>query len=131
MIRTGSDKLYNNKKRIENLDLQRAIAILLVIFYHIPQLLLPNLFNRYSNLFEVGSFGVDMFFILSGFLISGLYYGSKDFNKQNMFLFWIKRFLRTYPPYLIMILFFFFITSTIKHNQHFEIGYLFFTTIQH
>ena len=115
----------NKKQRIDNLDLYRAVAILVVIYHHISQMLLPNYFND-GYLYDLGRFGVEMFFILSGFLISGLFYNAKDFKHQNMFLFWVKRFLRTYPPYIIMLMISFLTVKMIRKDTHFDFGYLFF-----
>ena len=57
--------------RNEVLDFLRALAITLVICYHVVQmspLPLPNL----AAVTRWGQYGVDLFFVLSGWLIGGL-----------------------------------------------------------
>jgi peptidoglycan/LPS O-acetylase OafA/YrhL len=55
--------------RIKRLDILRGVAVLLVVTGHAG--LLP----------KVGCAGVDLFFVLSGFLISGLLYS--EFKKRG------------------------------------------------
>lgn len=80
--------------RDKRLDVLRAVAIFLVLFLHAG---LP-LFRR------MGWTGVDLFFVLSGFLISGLLFseykrrGSISFKR-----FFIRRGLKIYPSFYFMI----------------------------
>jgi len=53
--------------RNQCLDVLRGVAIILVLLCHYSQAL-----GLGSALLEVGGCGVDLFFVLSGFLISGL-----------------------------------------------------------
>ena len=108
-------------KRIINLDLFRAIAILFVIFFHTTQMYAGKQF--YTNYYIWGKFGVEFFFVLSGFLVGGLFY--KQTIKVNLFRFWMLRFLRTYPPYIIALLLSYFAVFH-SRNEHFNIGYLIF-----
>jgi peptidoglycan/LPS O-acetylase OafA/YrhL len=85
--------------RNQSLDVLRCIAILLVLAAHVPY---------YQHLAQLGWIGVDLFFVLSGFLISGLLFsefkssGGIDFPR-----FFIRRGLKIWPP------FFFFVTWVI------------------
>ena len=47
-------------ERIESIDFFRGLAVLLVIFYH------------YKNMIPYGYLGVDLFFIISGYLVGGV-----------------------------------------------------------
>ena len=58
------------KSRIVGLDLLRAIAIILVISSHSTYLLFPTSKNLLLSIIRgFGAIGVDLFFVLSGFLI--------------------------------------------------------------
>ncbi|RNL51140.1 acyltransferase family protein [Pedobacter jejuensis] len=106
--------------RILNLDLFRSFAIIFVLYFHISQMILGDYFND-KNIFIIGKYGVNMFFVLSGFLIGGMFYRDKQ---VNAFKFWIKRFLRTYPPYLVVLLVSW-LAVWISRKEHFDVGYLF------
>lgn len=109
-------------KRVANLDLFRCIAILAVIYFHVSQ---RFYFDYYSNksFIHIGKYGVELFFVLSGFLIGGLYY--RYASHVSLVKFWLQRFLRTYPPYLVTLLLSFFAAYKSKHLS-FDYGYLFF-----
>lgn len=82
-------------KRLIELDFLRGIAIILVLFRHIP--LTPYTQN-------MGWIGVDLFFVLSGFLVSGLLF--KEFLKYgniNAKLFLIRRGFKIYPIYYLSL----------------------------
>ncbi|MDO7135401.1 acyltransferase family protein [Algibacter lectus] len=84
------------KKRLQSLDFLRAIAIVLVLFRH------KYLFDFTIKL---GWIGVDLFFVLSGFLVSGLLF--REYNKQgdfNVKLFLIRRGFKIYPIYYLSFL---------------------------
>lgn len=81
--------------RISGLDLLRGIAILLVIFRH----------GDISNVVaEFGWLGVDLFFVLSGFLVSGLLF--REYLKSGRVRvgrFLIRRGFKIYPGYYIFV----------------------------
>ena len=82
--------------RLRELDFLRGIAIILVLLRHIP------LFSFTENM---GWIGVDLFFVLSGFLVSGLLF--KEFLKFGNIrpkLFLIRRGFKIYPIYYIFYL---------------------------
>jgi len=86
------------KNRLQSLDFLRAIAIVLVIFRH-----------KYLYDFTVtlGWIGVDLFFVLSGFLVSGLLF--REYKKHGNFkakLFLIRRGFKIYPIYYLSFLFY-------------------------
>jgi peptidoglycan/LPS O-acetylase OafA/YrhL len=119
-----SEKL--SSKRIVNLDLIRAIAICVVVIYHTVQMVGRDGFISLSKFTHLGQYGVDLFFVLSGFLIGNLYWhelienGTVDIKR-----FILRRILRTYPPYLIALILSF-IPVWINRHQSFDFGYLFF-----
>ena len=95
---------------IKGLDGLRAIAILLVMFGHISSSLnwpVESAFQKPFNLLtNMGWVGVQLFFVLSGFLITQILL--KDRAKPNYFKnFYIRRSLRIFPIYYLTLLFFF------------------------
>ncbi len=82
--------------RIVGLDILRSVAILLVLFRH------SQLFT--NPLFDFGWLGVDLFFVLSGFLVSGLIFKEyKRRNKLNIKRFLIRRGFKIYPAFYIFL----------------------------
>lgn len=72
----------------------------MVIFYHGTQML-PEANAQLMRVAHFGAYGVDLFFILSGWLIGGIFWKaqlSKD--GAELFSFWARRWMRTIPPYL-------------------------------
>ncbi len=91
-------------KRDPNLDLLRAAAVTAVVAAHLP-VLSPVHRPMLLAVTWAGQFGVDLFFVLSGWLISGLYYrdrGSGHFGGWARFV--ARRALRTVPPYYAALL---------------------------
>lgn len=100
--------LEHKKERILGLDLMRTTAILLVVFHHGFAIL--------SFQFIPLPDGVDIFFVLSGFLIGGIIIKSLEKNKgftlHDLKVFWFRRWFRTLPAYwftlfLNVVLYFF------------------------
>lgn len=107
----------DNDKRVFGLDVFRALAILIVILGHANQFLMPWASTPIFKSVTIGTVisipftfvdGVDLFFALSGFLIGGILL--KQFRKEPVFgrkelvNFWMRRWLRTLPAYLIILL---------------------------
>jgi len=87
-------------KRLREIDFLRGIAILLVFFRH------KELF---SSLTKMGWIGVDLFFVISGFLVSGLLFKEyKRFGSINVKLFLIRRGFKIYPIYYLSYIFYLF-----------------------
>jgi len=79
------------------LDVLRGLAISIVVFYH----------NFGSvSFFRFGWLGVDLFFALSGFPITDLLLNSRD-NKYYFRNFYIRRILRIFPIYYLVLIIFF------------------------
>ncbi|MDB2447107.1 acyltransferase, partial [bacterium] len=82
-----------SKNYIRNLDGIRAISVLAVIFFHFAPSVFPN-----------GYLGVDVFFILSGYLIIGKILERIKANNFSYLSFLSNRLHRLYPSYLLTIL---------------------------
>lgn len=96
-----------NDKRIFGLDVIRALAILLVLFSHAYYLVDSSnpLVISLSGL--AGFAGVELFFVLSGYLIGSILlrqYASADFSLKYMFFFLKRRWFRTLPNYYLILL---------------------------
>lgn len=95
-----------NTNRLYGLDTLRAIAIIIVLIYHYKVVVSSE--NLFGFMSQLGWAGVDLFFVLSGYLIgnqilSALAKG-QDFSLR---LFYIRRFLRTLPNYYFVLALYF------------------------
>src|SRR5262245_5250047 len=83
-------------KRITELDGLRAIAVILVFLNHYaPVESLPWL----QPIRRVGWIGVDIFFVLSGFLITGILLDTRCSKTGYYKSFYVRRSLRIFPLY--------------------------------
>lgn len=94
-------------QRIQQLDILRAVAVFLVFGNHMtvcpPEV--SVIFNKITSIWYRGGWiGVDLFFVLSGFLVSGLLF--REYQKQgelNLKRFLIRRGFKIYPSFWILI----------------------------
>lgn len=105
MIESDNTEITSSK-RIFGLDFMRAIAIIAVLSSHIlwiyPEQ--KNLLTQFCVLF--GFLGVEIFFVLSGFLIGSILYHlyvNDDFNRDKVFYFLKRRWFRTLPNYYLFL----------------------------
>ncbi len=96
-------------KRYTEIDGLRAVAAFMVIWCHAAELArsisLPGAFTQhYTHAMTLGSSGVTLFFIISGFLITGILIDTRD-QKNKYKNFYIRRTLRIWPLYFLGILF--------------------------
>ena len=91
----------SDKHKLLGLDHLRAFAICYVVLFHYRQFGHPDWVNKVG---DFGWTGVDLFFVLSGFLISGQLFATiAKGGAISMKEFFTKRFFRIIPPYLVMI----------------------------
>lgn len=91
-----------------DIDGLRAIAVIIVILFH---------FNT-TGLFSGGFIGVDIFFVISGYLITGLIYNRLLKNNFSYIDFISSRIGRLYPALIVIILISLFIGFFIYSNAY-------------
>jgi peptidoglycan/LPS O-acetylase OafA/YrhL len=96
---------HTENKKLSGLDHLRALAITLVFLYHY------QLFEHPAWISQAGSFGwtgVDLFFVLSGYLIAGQLFSRIAQNKSLAIgEFYFKRVFRIIPAYLVVVTLYF------------------------
>ena len=99
-----------NSSRVPQLDILRAVAVLLVIAHH-------------AHWFQPGWIGVDLFFVLSGFLVSGLLFRElRDTNSLAIGRFFVRRGFKIYPAFYSLVAVM--VLASPRHNYLPEILFL-------
>lgn len=84
------------KRQLHGLDLVRGLAAIVVLIYHVD-----FMFGLRGQLMPGGYLAVDLFFILSGFVIAYNYEASLATRKIGLFQLAVRRFGRLYPLYAL------------------------------
>jgi peptidoglycan/LPS O-acetylase OafA/YrhL len=96
----NAENRLRSPNRLPGLDTLRALAILVVMVFHL-QRLLPDIFHPIAR---YGWMGVDLFFVLSGYLIgSQLLKPVRDGKHLSLLDFYRKRAYRILPVYLVVL----------------------------
>lgn len=94
----------DDRSEIKPLTSLRGIAALWVLFHHITEIEGSKASIKFDSFFlkivDSGWFGVDIFFILSGHILTRTYF----YRKETLKNFYIRRFARIYPLYIISII---------------------------
>lgn len=77
-----------------DIDGLRALAVLLVVGFH-----------AFPGIFHGGFIGVDIFFVISGFLISSIVYNELDAKSFSFKDFYARRIRRIFPPLIPVFMF--------------------------
>ncbi|QSQ10924.1 acyltransferase family protein [Myxococcus landrumensis] len=90
---------------MDGLDLLRAIAILGVLVFHAPKVVHEAVPLTLRAAFAHGWMGVDLFFVLSGYLIGRQVFAPETDAPLGSQLrtFWMKRWMRTLPLYFVVL----------------------------
>jgi peptidoglycan/LPS O-acetylase OafA/YrhL len=104
-----------HSKRNHTLDIIRGVAVLLILTHHIvlpEHLRVSNFSDKLVSYFikvlvlptRGGWMAVDLFFVLSGFLVSGLLFNEyKKSDTIDIKRFLIRRSFKIYPPFIVFI----------------------------
>ena len=99
-LRLGVDPRFQDRERQPGLDLLRALAIIVVVIYHAGTMGFP----MPGRVHRWGWIGVDLFFVLSGYLIGGQLLAPLARNQPaNLKRFFARRALRIMPAYFVVL----------------------------
>ena len=107
-LRLGVDPRFQDRERQPGLDLLRALAIIVVVIYHAALFgfKLPGRVDRF------GWIGVDLFFVLSGYLIGGQLLAPLAREKSiKLGRFFARRVFRIMPAYFVILAVYFLLPS--------------------
>src|ERR1035437_5812327 len=111
--------MSSDARNIRALDGIRGVAIILVMLHHFEHLIPPcNIAIRFMKLMlSYGWVGVDLFFALSGFLITGILLDTRKAN--NYFsAFYARRVLRIFPLYYSVLIVILGAAAVWSHRPH-------------
>jgi peptidoglycan/LPS O-acetylase OafA/YrhL len=112
--------MQNIDRHVPVLDAVRGLAISLVLFIHIGESVPAQPGGAWTIFRSIASsswVGVDLFFVLSGFLITGILYDTMD--ASNFFkAFYARRFLRIFPLYYGFLILLFLLTGPLQIDWH-------------
>ena len=87
-----NSQMYQHKY-ISDIQVLRGLAVLLVVLFH-----------SYPSQFPGGYLGVDIFFVISGYLVGGALFRNVTRNQFSFKIFILKRFTRLFPAFFAMLL---------------------------
>jgi peptidoglycan/LPS O-acetylase OafA/YrhL len=108
------DPRFRNRERQPGLDLLRALAIIVVVIYHAALFgfELPGRVDRF------GWIGVDLFFVLSGYLIGGQLLATLARGQRiNLGRFFTRRALRIMPAYFAVLAIYLLLPSWREYSE--------------
>src|SRR3989442_814283 len=131
-LRLGVDPRFQDRERQPGLDLLRALAIIVVALYHAALFgfKLPGRVDRF------GWIGVDLFFVLSGYLIGGQLLApvaahgdgtpssrgsARGRRRLHLGRFFARRALRILPAYLVVLAIYFLLPSWREYPEMFPL----------
>lgn len=90
--------------QINQITFTRFIAALTVVFFHYGSHAFPATLSWINDSVMAGPIAVNYFYVLSGFIMAIAYYQIQPTSPLNKKRYWIARFARIYPVYLVALL---------------------------
>lgn len=107
---TSAMRGHESTRRIPELDGLRGVAVGIVLIWHLVGALMDPSLGLWAkavyNTTILGRTWVDLFFVLSGFLITGIILDKSQAPTQFLRHFYIRRNLRIVPSYALLVLVF-------------------------
>lgn len=120
ILAVSSNKIWRN-----DITGLRAVAVLPVLLFH-----------AFPEIFPGGFYGVDVFFVISGYLISGIIFRDVLANSFSYSDFYIRRIRRIFPNLILLLVFVavlwgasFYLPKNLKALEGISIPVLFSTRI--
>ena len=98
------------KKNNQFIDSLRALSVIFVIIYH-----------YFPSISQNGYLGVDIFFVISGFVITKSITEKNLFSVSRIIFFYRKRILRLFPSIVVVILLFLFLFVLFVSRSGYEV----------
>lgn len=113
-------RVNSPSKHVPALDGVRGLAVLAVMIDHM-QIIWGGPDGWFRAIPELGQHGVDLFFVLSGFLITGILDESRE-SKSYFRNFYGRRALRIFPLYYLFLLLAFYVQPRLVHKPDVAAG---------
>ena len=109
----------SSKTHLPALDGLRGVAIALVVVHNLSVLEAKTslLQKLWTEVVECGWVGVQLFFVLSGFLITGILLDDRD-QPRALRTFYARRFLRIFPLYYVFLFGYCFVAAPLSASLH-------------
>ena len=104
ILAVSSNKIWRN-----DITGLRAVAVLPVLLFH-----------AFPEIFPGGFYGVDVFFVISGYLISGIIFRDVLANSFSYSDFYIRRIRRIFPNLILLLVFVAVVGSFFLSAKEFE-----------
>ncbi|WP_369140011.1 acyltransferase family protein [Modestobacter versicolor] len=99
---SASEPLASTPVWLPGIDVLRGIASAAVVVHHTYSLANRPDVPGGTIVEGLGSWGVDLFFILSGYLLCDYFWRPKE--RRSLKVFWVRRFFRVAPAYYVQVL---------------------------